>query len=106
LKPINRFNPTKYVCRSQARNRIFNAIFRIRFCVQWFVVGVESLFCWFWWDWWLSVFNKCLKISTGYSESVKWRRTDNTMRKWQTMIYKALFRKREIEHMAFTEMIH
>ena len=54
--PIKQFNPTTFLCLSQTRIWISNVICHGLFCVQWFEVKVDCLFCWYLWNCWWSLF--------------------------------------------------
>ena len=52
--PINRFNPTTFLCLSQART--WCVICHGLFYVHLFEVRGDCWFCWYWWNCWPSLF--------------------------------------------------
>ena len=48
--PINRFNPTAFLCLSQVRTWIYNIICHGLFSVQWVKMRGDCSFCWYCWN--------------------------------------------------------
>jgi hypothetical protein len=67
--PINRFDPSTYLCLSETGSCISNVICRAMFYFQWVEVRGDCPFYWYWWKCWPSLFkhsnhNQCVNIST------------------------------------------
>ena len=62
--PISRFTSAILFCTSKTRTCISNLIYRGHFCVQSSVrTRGDCLCCWYWWDWWSSLFKLSLHNS-------------------------------------------
>jgi len=60
--PFNRFNPVIILWLSQARTWNSNAICFGPFYIQGFEKRGDCSSCWYWWDWWPSLFKRSFHI--------------------------------------------